>query len=157
VEQLLAGGLGTLPLAPISDVTKARVLDVIRRMKARLHRERQQHVADLWAATYTLMGLRYSEAFADLLFQEVLGMEESTTYQAIIRKGRLAGARQLLFLIGEGLFGPPNETARAAVNALENVDQLEQLGKRLPQVDSWEALLAAPPRRRRNGRRPGNA
>lgn len=31
-----------------------------------------------------LLGLRYSQAFADVLFQEVLGMEESVTYQAIV-------------------------------------------------------------------------
>jgi predicted transposase YdaD len=153
VEQLLAGGLGTLPLAPISDVSEAQVPDVIRRMRARLGRQRRQRVADLWAVTYTLLGLRYSDAFANLLFQEVLGMEESTTYQAIIRKGRLAEARRLLFLIGEGLFGLPSEAAKAAINALEDVDRLEQLGERLPHVDSWEELLAPPSRRRRNGRR----
>ena len=89
VEQLLKGGVGTLPLAPVSDVNESRVPDVIRRMKERLNRERRSRLAkDLWATTYVLLGLRYSDAFADLLFQEVLGMEESTTYQAIIRKGR---------------------------------------------------------------------
>lgn len=91
VDELLSGGIGTLPLAPISAVTEARVPDVIRRMKERLSQERRRRrVNDLWAVTYTLLGLRYSDAFADLLFQEVLGMEESTTYQAIVRKGRLA-------------------------------------------------------------------
>jgi hypothetical protein len=157
VEQLLAGGVGTLPLAPISDVSEARVPDVIRRMKARLSRERRQRAADLWAATYTLLGLRYSDAFADLLFQEVLGMEESTTYQAIIRKGRLAEARRILFLVGEEQLGPPSETAQAAVNALEDVDRLEQLVKRAMHVDSWDELLRTPSRRRRNGRQQGHA
>jgi hypothetical protein len=84
-------------------------------------------------------------------------MEESTTYQAIIRKGRLAEARRFLLLVGEAQLGPPSEAARAALNALEDVDRLEQLGKRLPQVASWEELLASPSRRRRNGRRQGNA
>jgi hypothetical protein len=158
VEQLLAGGVGTLPLAPISDVTEARVPDVIRRMKVRLSSEpRRQRAADLWAATYMLLGLRYSDAFANLLFQEVLGMEESATYQAIVRKTRLAEARRLLFVVGEELLGPPSETARAAVNALEEVDRLEQLVKRATHVDSWDELLAAPSRRRRQGRQQGHA
>ncbi len=34
VEQLLASGVGTLPLAPISDMSEARVPVVFRRMKA---------------------------------------------------------------------------------------------------------------------------
>jgi len=84
-------------------------------------------------------------------------MEESVTYQAIVRKGRLAEARRFLLLIGEEQLGPPSEAARAAVNALEDVDRVEQLGKRLPHVDSWEKLLASPSRRRRNGRRGANA
>jgi len=43
-------------------------------MKERLSRERRRRLADdLWAATYVLLGLRYSERFADMLFQEVLG------------------------------------------------------------------------------------
>jgi len=41
--------------------------------------------ADVWAATYVLLGLRYSDEFAHALFEEVLGMEESATYQAIVR------------------------------------------------------------------------
>jgi hypothetical protein len=82
----------------------------------------------------------------------MLAMEESMTYQAIVRKSRLAEARRFLFLIGEEQLGPPSEAARTAVNALEDVDRLEQLGKRLLHVDSWEELLARPSRRRRNGR-----
>lgn len=149
VEELLAGGLGTLPLAPISDVNKADVPDVIRRMKERLDRDRPQRASDLWSATYLLLGLRYSDAFADLLFQEVLGMEESSTYQAIMRKE----ARRLLLLLGEEKLGPPSEAAIAAVNAFEHVEQLEQVGKRLLHVDSWEELLANPSRRKRNRRK----
>src|SRR5262249_47280976 len=33
-----------------------------------------------------LLGLRYSDEFANALFQEVLGMEQSATYQAIVRR-----------------------------------------------------------------------
>jgi hypothetical protein len=158
VDQLLEGGVGTLPLAPVSDVRESRVPEVIRRMKARLGRERRRRLADdLWAATYVLLGLRYSEAFADVLFQEVLGMEESVTYQAIVRKSRVGEARRLLFLIGEERLGSPSEAVRAAINDLEDVDRLEQLAMRLHHVDSWEELLASPPRRRRNGRRGGSA
>jgi hypothetical protein len=74
VEQLLAGGLGTLPLAPVSDVAPSRAPDVIRRMKERLSQEqRQQRVKDLWAVTFVLLGLRYTEPFADLLSRRYWG------------------------------------------------------------------------------------
>ena len=154
VEPLLAGGLGTLPLAPVSDVSESRVPDVIRRMKARLSRERRsRHIRDLWAATYVLLGLRYSDAFADLLFQEVLAMEESTTYQAIIRKGRLSEARHILLCLGRKLFGPADDATESALNAIEDVEKLEELGERILDVRSWDELLRSTSRRKRNGRR----
>jgi hypothetical protein len=77
-------------------------------------------------------------------------MEESTTYQAILRKGRVAEARRFLFLIGEDKLGPPNESAIAAINALEDAEHLEQLGKRVNHVSNWDELLAVASRRRRN-------
>jgi hypothetical protein len=135
-------------------VKESRVADVIRRMKERLSRERRGQLArDLWAATYVLLGLRYSDAFANLLFQEVLGMEESTTYQAIIRKGRLSEARQMVLRLGRKLLGPADETAEAALNAIEDVEQLEELNERVVDVGSWQELLQPTGRRRRSGRR----
>lgn len=151
VEQLLAGGVGTLPLAPVSDVPESRVPDVIRRMKERLGQKHpRQHLKDLWAATYVLLGLRYSEPFADLLIQEVLGMEESVTYQAIVRKGRLSQGRQDLFRLGQKRFGPADETSTAALNAINDVQRLDELIDRILDVGSWQELLQPPKRRRRN-------
>lgn len=158
VDQLLAGGFGTLPLAPVSDVSESRVPEIIRRMKERLGQERRRRrVRDLWAATYVLLGLRYSDAFADVLFQEVLGMEESATYQAIIRKGRLSEARRFLFRLAEKRFGAADEDTAAALNAIEDVQKLEELGERILDVGSWQELLNPTGPRRRNSRRQGNA
>lgn len=156
VEQLLAGGVGTLPLAPVSDVPEARLPGVIRRIKERLSQERRRRADDLWAATYVLLGLRYSEAFADLLFQEVLGMEESVTYQAIVRKGRVSEARHMLLRLGQKRFGPADEAAEAALNAINDVEKLEELGERILDVGSWQELLQPVSPRRRRGRQHGN-
>jgi hypothetical protein len=123
-------------------------------MKERLDRDRRRRRAlDLWSATYLLLGLRYSDAFADRLFQEVLGMEESTTYQAILRKGRLAEARQILLRLGRKQFGPVAEATTAALNAIEDVQRLEELSERVLEVSSWQELLNPAGRRRRNRRR----
>jgi hypothetical protein len=157
VESLLAGGLGTLPLAPVSDVDQARLPEVIRRMKERLGRERRGPLAkDLWAATYLLLGLRYSDAFADLLFQEVLMLEESTTYQAIVRKSRLAEARQILLDLGQERFGPGDNATLQTLNAIDAVKKIEELIKRILNVDSWQQLLQSRKRRRGNGRSQSN-
>jgi hypothetical protein len=122
-------------------------------MKERLSRERRrQRVEDLWAVTYVLLGLRYSEAFADLLFQEVLGMEESVTYQAIVRKGLLSHAHQTLFRLGEKRFGPADEATTRALNTIDDVQELDRLIDRILDVDSWQELLQPTKRRPRNGR-----
>ncbi len=90
VEQLLRGGTGTLALAPISNLGTSDVRSVMRRMKERLVGPRAERLAaDIWAATYVLLGLRYSDQLANALFEEVLGMEQSSTYQFIVRRERV--------------------------------------------------------------------
>jgi predicted transposase YdaD len=111
VQQLLAGGVGTLALAPVSNVSEGEVRQVIRHMKERLSGpQAPRRAPDVWAATYVLLGLRYSDEVAHALFEEVLGMEQSATYQAIVRKGREEGRaeearridrRQLTFPISD--------------------------------------------------------
>src|SRR5262249_2089876 len=111
-----------------------------------------RRAADVWAATYVLLGLRYSREFAYALFQEVLGMEESVTYQAIVQKGREEGraqeARHILLLQGETKFGPPDARTRGAIEAINDLQRLEELGVRLLSTDSWQELLALPRPRR---------
>src|SRR5438876_1884033 len=119
VEQLLSGGPGTLALAPISNVPEGEVWRVIRRMKKRLSGSKApRRAADVWAATYVLLGLRYSDEFAHALFEEVLGMEQSATYQAIVRRGRAEEARRMLLLQGETKFGPPDAATQAALESI---------------------------------------
>jgi predicted transposase YdaD len=152
-EKLLAGGIGTLALAPISNVQEGEVRRVIRRMKERLSGPKApRQAADVWAATYVLLGLRYTDAVAHALFEEVLGMEESATYQAIVRRGVVEGARRILLRMGEIKFGAPDAATRVALEEINDLARLDKLSARLLSVDSWDKLLA-PVQRRRNGRR----
>jgi hypothetical protein len=154
VERLFAGGIGSLALAPISNIPETAVPGVIRRMKERLSGPKApRRAADVWAATYVLLGLRYSEEFAHALFEEVLGMEESVTYQAIVRRGRAEEARRMLLLQGETKFGPPDEATRAVIEGIFDLAQLEELGIRFVNAGSWQEWLTPPAMRRRNGRR----
>jgi hypothetical protein len=149
-EQWLSGGLGLVPLAPLGDVRQQDLPSVIARMKQRLEREAPPgQAADLWSAAYILMGMRYEEALVQRLLQGVLTMKESVTYQAIIREGEAKGkaegkaeeARRLIFLQGRDKFGEPPMEAEAALNALSDVNRLEELSLRLLRVSSWKELL----------------
>ena len=108
-----------------------------------------------------LMGLRYQDALVHRVLQGVLQMEESVTYQAIIRKGKAEGlvegltegkleeARKNLLLVGTKCLGDPSMAATAAVKALADLNRLEQLTVAAVEAKSWEALLGLPPKRTR--------
>jgi hypothetical protein len=143
VEEILAGGLGTLPMAPVADVAPAMLPGVIRRLEERIEQEAPRERAGvLWTAIYMLMGLRYSEEFAEALLQGVRATKDSVTYQAIIREGRVAEAQAILLRIGSKRFGPPSDATRLAIEAITSIDRLELLLDRPLDVESWEELLA---------------
>lgn len=160
-EQLLAGGLGTLPLAPISNVTEAELPGVIERMKQRLGvRQVREQAPRLWTATYVLMGLKYQQVLINQLLKGIEAMEESSTYQYIVAKGRTEGAREeakkLLLLFGEYRFGSPSESVRTELEQIQDLGRLDELGRRLVQVGSWQELLGgegAKPRSSRGRRK----
>ena len=88
-------------------------------------------------------------------------MEQSATYQAIVRRGREEGreegraaeARRMMLLQGEAKFGPPDAAVRTALEKISDLAQLEALGVRLLSAASWQELFALPTPRRRSGRR----
>lgn len=146
IERLLAGGFGTLPLAPISAVKEADLPGVIVQMRERLTApDAPPDAADLWTATEVLMGLRYSPDVIHQLFKGVHGMEESVIYQEIVEKGRVAGAlaeaRSTLLLLGEDRFGAPPADVRNAIETMPDLGRLRQLLRRVLHVDSWQKLL----------------
>lgn len=146
VQQILAGGLATLPLAPLSKVSPNDLPIVIRQMEDRLTREASPGEAeDIWASTYLLMGLRYSAEFAKQQLQQVRAMTESTTYQAILeegaKKGKTIEAKRILLRQGHKRFGSPSPQVVAEIEAISNVDRIEQLAERLLDAKSWDELL----------------
>ena len=65
-DEILAGNIATLPLAPIARVSSTELPAVIKRMEERFETEADPHeIADLWAATYVLMGLVYPESIRE--------------------------------------------------------------------------------------------
>jgi predicted transposase YdaD len=159
VTVLLKGGAATLPLAPISAVTEEQLPGIMRELERRLSSPRlRRQAAELWSATYILMGLRWPRQRAQELFRGVRAMKESVTYQAILEEGEgrgiLAGAKKVLRVMGEDRFGPPDAATAAALEAITDLAQLEELGVRLLRVASWQELLGRPAPRRPARRRP---
>jgi predicted transposase YdaD len=153
-DQILVGGLATLPLAPIGKVDEAELPSVIQAMQRRLDQETTQDQAStLWTATFLLMGTKYDQPLIDQLLQGVRGMKESVTYQAILREGRAEGrvegreegrieeAKRILKRLGGMRFGKPEPNVGAAIDALLDLGKLEFLTDRLLDVSSWEELL----------------
>ncbi|MFI5455906.1 MAG: Rpn family recombination-promoting nuclease/putative transposase [Isosphaerales bacterium] len=152
-EEILAGDIATLPLAPIASVSSAELPGLIRRMEDRLKREATPaEAADSWTAAYLLMGLVYPENVAKALLQGVRNMKESTTYQAILREGRAEGkaegkaeeARRILLRLGRKQFGPPKAAIKAKIEAITDLDRLEQLTVRILDAKNWAELIALP-------------
>jgi hypothetical protein len=165
VETFLDGGLATLPLAPLANVKVEELPAVIQRMTERIaHKVPADEAKTLWTATYVLLGLKYSEELIERLFSGVVAMEESVTYQKILKQGETLGiakgmaegkakgmaegkaeeAHRILLRIGRRKFGIPGAGVQVAIEAISDIERLETLAERVPDYSHWEELLASP-------------
>jgi predicted transposase YdaD len=151
VDEILAGNIATLPLAPISRVSSTELPAVIKRMEERFETEAAPlEVGDLWAATYVLMGLVYPDNIAKTLLQGVRKMKDSVAYQAILREGKAEGkaegkieeAKRILLRQGRKRFGPPKTAIKSKIEAIADLVRLEYLSDRILDAKSWDELIA---------------
>ena len=179
--EILAGGLATLPLAPLARLNENELPAVIQAMQQRLDREATTSQAGMfWTATYVLMGLKYPDELIDRLLEGVQNMKESVTYQKILRDGRAEGiavgrdegraegiavgrdegraegiavgrdegraeeARRILRQLGIRRFEMPAPHIEAALDAIADLERLEQLAVRVFEAKTWDELLAQP-------------
>lgn len=145
-ETFLDAGPGTLALAPLADVPRARLPGIIDAMQARVVSEMPPaDAATFWASTFILLGLKFNDAFASQLLRGVRQMTESTTYQAILREGREAGqldeARRVILRQGTKRFGTPDAATTAFLNKL-SLPELELLTDKVLDAENWAELLA---------------
>ena len=77
---------------------------------------------------------------------KVHGIEESVTYQAILRKGeargRLEQSRSMLLHYGRKRFGSPDAATVARLEAITDLTRLHQMADRASDVATWDELLA---------------
>jgi hypothetical protein len=148
VETFLSSGPSLLPLAPLTGIGEADLPVVVRRITERLNGEPHGRAFMLWGATYILMGLRYDDYVIEARLKGVWDMvEESVTFQKILKRGREEGARGTLLRLGHKRFGcDPDAAILAAIDAIHDLERIETLAVRVndPDVRTWDDLLSLP-------------
>jgi len=169
---VIAGGLGTLPVAAISAVEPGQVSDVLRQVEQRLTAEAQPALArELMTASVILMGLRYPREMVDKVLRGVWQMKESVTYQIILEEGieqglergmerglergfekgrtegrvegRAEGERSALLRLGTRRLGLPDPATLARLQGITDAARLDVLVDRILTAGSWDELLEA--------------
>jgi hypothetical protein len=147
VELILEGGIGGLPLAPLANVAQEALEPVVDQVVQRIGAEVPPSTAhDLWLATFVLMGLKYPEQVVNRFLTRYEGVMESVTYEVIRKREFKRHARQTLLRLGQSRFGPADAETRAAIEAIDDLDRLDQLLDldRILRATSWDELLAMP-------------
>jgi predicted transposase YdaD len=154
MAEFVNGGFGLVPLAvlaelPTAESTERALKIVVEQMTERITRELvQPESGHLLTAAYILSGLRVRPEIVDRVFEGVKDMQESSTYQALLSKGRIEGRiegeRTLLLRQARVRFGEPDPALLAALTGITDVDRLEVLGERIFRVNSWQEWLAMP-------------
>ena len=153
-DLILNGGLGVLPLAPITAVEPDNLPPVIAAVNDRLANELpMQQGREFLLAMRLLMGLRYDDRLTERLMQSVFEMRESVEWQKIFRSGRdegkvegraeglKEGERDLLIRLATARFGPPSDAMLKKLQAIDSRSEIMELSIRFLEVSDWDALL----------------
>jgi hypothetical protein len=71
-------------------------------------------------------------------------MHESDTYLAILDEGREKATRESILLFGEERFGPPDESIKAQLNLVTDLDRLKCMVRGAARAASWQEILDTP-------------
>jgi hypothetical protein len=148
VEELLAGGLAVLPLAPLGAIRPDRLPEVIRSIETRLEHEGvpRTTVDEVWASTMLLLGLRYDRGAVRDLVRRLPHMRESISYQMILEEGREEGelrlAHGLVLELGTDRFGDVDSETSNRLERINSLETLRCLIRSVYTVGNWQELLA---------------
>ena len=153
--------LATVPLAVLGKLPETLGLKdglaaVVRQLAERLeHEATGDQACGSWApnaslaerllvAAYVLTGLRLkSPDEVRQLFQGAsIAMRESVTFQAILEEGRVEELHRMILRQRRRRFGEADEATRQQIEAMRDIDRLEDLGEQLVIVSSWDELMA---------------
>jgi predicted transposase YdaD len=168
-ETLLGSGRGLLPLAMLTNDSMTDTAGHLARVQQQLRDESasSKMYGDDISALYFVMGLRHSPNTLETLFRDaIMSLEESSTYQHVLSKGRVEGlreglskgrvegrvegrnegdlrtARTSVLLLGTQRFGTPPAEIVSKLDSVSDLEVLENLLLRTLEVTTWAELLA---------------
>jgi hypothetical protein len=71
-------------------------------------------------------------------------MQESDTYLMILDEGQEKALRELILVLGEDRFGPPDEAVKSSVNNIADLNRLKRIARQTPKCSSWQEILETP-------------
>jgi len=152
-DVVLNSGPGFMALAMLTDEAMqddARCmiqLDERLRSSANTPKMREDELSSI----YFLMGLRYDSLAVQQLFREmVMILEDSSTYQYVLKKGEARGitlgelrsSRSHILRVGMKRFGPAPSEVVAKIQAISDLVILESLLDRALEVSTWDEVIA---------------
>jgi hypothetical protein len=147
LETLLAAGLGLSPLALLTNEAAADLPAAFGRFRQRLRADGVPDSVErsLLGSTFVLCGLRYEPSQIEALYRNLsMTLEDSTTYQLILGRGRVAEAQNLVLSLGAKRFGSAPAGVEAALQAIIDLGRLERIHNRLFDATDWNDLLSTP-------------
>lgn len=145
-EEALRAGIGFLPLAvlakPPAGTTRAQALPgIVEHIAERAAREAPAEAGVLLTSAYVLSGMHVERTVARGIFNKVISMQESGTYQLILEEGAAKFAREMILDLATDKFGEPSEKQKNKVLVLEDVERLRRMMRSVSTAKSWDALL----------------
>jgi hypothetical protein len=148
--EMLAGDLGTVPLAVLGRLPESQSLEdgltaIAQRVVARLTNEAPPDQAKkLLTDALLLTGLRVRRHVSARIFRGVRAMQESDTYLAILDEGEERGLRKIILALGEDRLGPPGEPVKTSLRNITDLGRLTRMARQAPKAGSWQEILETP-------------
>lgn len=154
-EFFLSGGLGTLPLALLSDIEFDELPQTIEQIKRRVDVEilSSAERTEFWAITEILLGAAYEAALVESLLKGIANMRESSVVLRYLEEGRLEGlqegleegsrkeARNFLVRMGTHRWGAPSPAVLSRIEAIADLEEIERLGLQVLDAKNWSELF----------------
>jgi hypothetical protein len=71
-------------------------------------------------------------------------MEESDTYLMILDRGQEKHAKRAILLVGGDRLGPPDESVKARLDGITDLDHLDRILLCAAKAASWQEILETP-------------
>jgi len=103
-----------------------------------------ERVKTLLTDALLLTGLRVRRDVAARIFRGVRAMHESDTYLMILDEGAEKALKEMILRLGEAQVGAPDESVKAQLNGVKDLERLKRMTLKLLKAASWQEILDTP-------------